>query len=43
VKGLNINIKAVIPSGPGPEEEVSLKERSANLRVQELVFDVRGR
>jgi type III restriction enzyme len=41
MKGLNINNKGR-PSllGPGPEVEVTLKERRARLRVQELVFDV---
>jgi type III restriction enzyme len=41
VKGLNLNDRGR-PSlyGPGREEQVSLHERRAQLRVQELVFDV---
>lgn len=41
VKGLNLNNRGR-PSllGPGREDQVSLKQRRSQLRVQELVFDV---
>ncbi|MDK3161823.1 hypothetical protein QPK87_35515 [Kamptonema cortianum] len=41
VKGLNQTNKGRLSlMGPGPEVKVSLTERRAGLRVQELVFDV---
>lgn len=41
VKGLNLNNQGRLSLlGPGPEVQVSLKERRDRLRVQELVFDV---
>jgi type III restriction enzyme len=41
VKGLNLNNRGR-PSllGPGREDQVSLKQRRSQLRVQELIFDV---
>lgn len=41
VKGLNLNNKGRLSLlGPGAEEHVTLAERRARLRVQELVFDI---
>jgi type III restriction enzyme len=41
VKGLNINNMGRLSlSGPGRIDEVTLKEFRANLRIQELVFDL---
>jgi type III restriction enzyme len=41
VKGLNLNNQGRLSLlGPGPEVQITLAERRAQLRVQELVYDV---